>query len=178
MSGLLRKENLELPNVTLPRLSSLPRNPKGWNTSEMTIRSEGWSGALDLRQREPAGDPPASWMGTRPEWAVNWALKRTGLEEGSDFIFEAMLPGVGTSYYSTVDFLIYGADIGIEVQGTFWHYGLGTDKEFHDFMRVSLFAEQGVKIIFIDEEDCLADPEYYVKQALQGIDHSDLLGGQ
>lgn len=127
-----------------------------------------------MKSQEPAGDPPEDWTGTRPEWAIWWALERLGYSAEDDFVYQAKLPGVGSSYYSTVDFLIHSVNIGIEVQGRYWHYGVGSDKEYHDTMRATLFAAQGITIIFIDEQDCLDDPMYYVQEALEGNDHSDI----
>lgn len=166
------KTKIKLPSVSLPKMSRGTRNPKGWAASEVNIRGRGWFGTSSMRKPEPAGDPPSEWTGTRPEWAIYWALSTIGLDPGSDFTYAARLPGVGTSYYSTVDFLLHDYDIGIEVQGSYWHMGQGSERIFHDELRAVLFASQGMKVVFIDEEDCLEDPIYYVKQAIEGTDHS------
>jgi hypothetical protein len=131
-----------------------------------------------MQRQEPAGDPPADWPGTRPEWAVQWGLTRNGLVDGLDYTYQARLPGVGSSYYSTVDFLIETYSIAIEVQGKYWHMGQGSDKIFNDMFRVSAYARQGIKVIFIDEPDALEDPAYFVKEALEGNDHSHVSTGK
>lgn len=172
-------EPIRVPNIRLPRTVSVPRNPKGWGTTRISLRARGIPATRGIyRPQEPAGDPPPAWqarypVGTRPEWAVYWALQyRLGLEEGQDFYYQAKLPGVGSTYYSTVDFLVPDYSIGIEVQGKFWHYGQGTEKVFKDLFRVQAFAGQGFKVIFIDEPDALSNPVYYVEEALRGVDHS------
>lgn len=172
------KTTISLPQVRIPSGSTGTRNPAGWSSQLRGIRGRGFPGAADLQEQEPAGDPPPEWRGTRPEWAVQWALTRIGLTDGLDFTFLARLPGVGSSYYSTVDFLIIDYNIGIEVQGKYWHYGQGSDKIMSDLFRISAFAGQGVKIIFIDEPDALADPIYFVKEALEGNDHSHVITGR
>lgn len=170
--GESSKQTVALPNVKIPRGASGTRNPPGWGSLNVRIRGQGFPGALNLKPIEPAGNPPNTWPGTRPEWAVQWGLEHSGLVDGRDFVYQARLPGVGAGYYSTVDFLIYTFGIGIEVQGKYWHYGQGSQKIFTDLFRVSAFASQGIQVIFIDEIDALTDPTYYVKEALLGNDHS------
>jgi hypothetical protein len=167
-------------DVTLPqvRVPSGSRNPSGWGPLSQGTRTRGLPGANTLRIQEPAGEPPADWPGTRPEWAVQWGLQKNGLVDGLDFTYQARLPGVGSSYYSTIDFLVNDYFIGIEVQGKFWHYGQGSDKIMTDIFRVSAYAGQGIKVIFIDEPDALADPAFYVREALAGIDHSHVVTGR
>ena len=167
-----RKLRTPLPSVKLPRIRSGTRNPPGWGQLNQGTRGRGHPLASDMKQPEPAGDPPADWTGTRPEWAVYWGLENNGLTEGLDFTYQARLPGVGAGYYSQVDFLMDSYNIGIEVQGKYWHYGQGTQKVATDMFREQLFAGQGIQIIFIDEEDALTDPKYFVSEALKGVDHS------
>lgn len=170
----MSSSNVKLPSVRLPKLTSVPRNPRGWNTSEIAIRSRGLTGANKLKRQEPAGDPPSNWTGTRPEWAIYWALTKKGLNDGVDFGFRSNLPGVEAGYYSQIDFYVYASAVGIEVQGTFWHMGVGTEKQYNDLLRKALFAQQGVNVIFIDEVDALSDPLFYVEEALEGNDHSEI----
>lgn len=168
------KTKVTLPSVKMPTVAKGTRNPKGWAATEVSIRGRGWFGAGALKRKEPAGNPPVEWTGTRPEWAIYWALGSIGLDPNSDFTYAARLPGVGTSYYSTVDFLMHDYDIGIEVQGSYWHMGQGSERIFHDELRAVLFASQGMKVIFIDEQDCLDDPIFFTKEALEGVDHSSV----
>lgn len=168
------KLDITLPQQRIPKSITGTKNPPGWGSINVSLRTAGFKGAGKLRREEPAGDPPPDWPGTRPEWAVQYGLIRNGLQDGLDFTYQARLPGVGAGYYSTVDFLIPDYTIGIEVQGKYWHYGQGSNKIYTDMFRVSAFAGQGIKIIFIDEPDALSDPVYYVKEALRGNDHSHI----
>ena len=177
MSGST-KTSIKLPQVKMPRVARGSRNPPGWGSTEVSIRGRGFPGAAQFRPIEPAGDPPPEWTGTRPEWAIWWGLTKTGLQPGLDFTYLARLPGVGSGYYSTIDFLVPSYGIGIEVQGKYWHYGQGSDKIFKDMFRVNAFAGQGIKVIFIDEPDALTDPIYFVREALQGNDHSHVQTGR
>lgn len=167
---------VKIPSQSLPRLTSVPKNPKGWGTTEISIRGSGIPGANDLAVREPAGDPPEDWDGTRPEWAVYWGLLQLGMHEGEDFAYRPGIQSIGISYYSTLDFVIPDYHIAIEVQGEFWHYEQGSDRIFHDMQRASLLYDQGFTLIFIDGKNALEDPEFYVREALQGRDHSQLAG--
>src|SRR5690606_5291091 len=111
----------------------------------------GFPGAIDLSEREPAGDPPQWWPGTRPEWAVYWGLLQNGRDpQKGDFIYRAMMPSVGSSYYSTTDFLLNREKIAIEIQGEYWHYAQGPEKLYHDRQRMVLFESMGWTTIFID----------------------------
>lgn len=166
------KTNIRLPSVSIPRGATGSRNPPGWGATEINLRGAGAAGVSNLRKPEPAGDPPPEFTGTRPEWAIWWALEKLGKLPGEDFSYEARQPGVGASGQAQVDFLIHSVSIAIEVQGRFWHYGQGSKKVTNDILRVSEFARQGIKVIFIDEPDALSDPIYYVKEALEGNDHS------
>jgi hypothetical protein len=188
MSGVRRTKTtltIPLPNIPLPRRTAVPRNPKGWGTTRISLRARGLAGlGSTFHQPEPAGDPDPAWQaqypaGTRPEWAVYWALsKPLHMIPGLDFYYQARLPGVGASYYSTVDFLIPDFNTGIEVQGKFWHYGQGSQKIFKDVFRVQAFAGQGIKVIFIDEPDALSNPTYFTEEALRGVDHSHVTSGR
>lgn len=170
------KLNIKLPQQRIPSGS---RSPRGWGKITQGIRARGATQlAGSMQRQEPAGDPPDDWTGTRPEWAIQWGLMKNGLTDGLDFTYLARLPGVGSSYYSTVDFLVESYNIAIEVQGKYWHYGQGSDKIMKDLFRVAAYQGQGIKVIFIDEPDALSDPVYFVREALEGNDHSHVVTGR
>ena len=175
--------SVKMPRVRVPNIPSGTRNPPGWGTSSISLKAAGLAGASSLRLSEPAGEPPLWWQlqhpsGTKPEWAVYWGLQKNGKLDGQDFIYQAHIPGTGNSRFINVDFLIPDNYIAIEVQGKFWHLGQGTRKIGSDVLRIESLAAQGVKVVFIDEPDALADPIYYVREALQGNDHSHVATGK
>jgi hypothetical protein len=167
-----RSTKIKLPKVRVPSLTTRRKNPRGWSQEPLTLRERGLPQATRFTREEPAGDPPPSWPGTRPEWAIFWALTAMGRSPGVDFEYIARTPGAYQSYYSTVDFLLIPENIGIEVQGLFWHYGQGNDKILKDAFRQANFQAGGIKVIYIDEDHAQADPLYYVREALAGRDHS------
>lgn len=175
-----KSTRLRLPQVPLPRLGQPPRNPPGWGRATVSLNPRKHPAFNAFRDdREPAGDPPPWWLarypaGTKPEWAVWWGLTANDLEPDLDFTFQGNLPGAGVNYLTTTDYLVPFAAIAIEVQGSFWHYGQGSDKQFHDQMRAAALAKAGYQAIFIDEEDALSRPKHITAEALAGRDHSRL----
>lgn len=163
---------VKLPSASLPRMPGTPRNPAGYGVTEISLRAAGLPGAASLKTMEPAGDPPDWWEGTRPEWAVAWALEKLGYEEGYDWMYRFNVAGIGASYFSQFDFVIFDMFIAIEVQGEFWHYAQGSEKIANDSIRRTLAASHNYILVFIDEDDVLLRPEYLVEEALRGIDHS------
>lgn len=162
------------PRARRPRLPRIPgvKAPDWWNVSEAAIKSYGLRELRGREEREPAGDPPPDWPGTRPEWAVWWALTVLGLEPDVDFQYRARLPELEARRYGEVDFLIWHAGVAIEIQGEFWHYGVGRDRQAADALRRALVESAGLRLVAIDEGDALADPIYYTREALEGRDHS------
>lgn len=161
-----------MAGLKLPRLST-PRAPKGYSIKDITLSTKPLTKLNTTKTaQEPAGDPPGDWPGTRPEWAVYWGLQANGLQPNLDFYYQSRTPGVEVSYYSTLDFTIPAYQLGIEVQGTFWHYGQGTAKIQSDVLRRAAYAGIGITVIFIDEPDALRDPKYYTEEALHYRDHS------
>jgi hypothetical protein len=78
-----------------------------------------------------------------------------------------------------LDFLFTNPpDLAINVQGEYYHYGLGATFVQNDIIIRAQLAGQGINLIFIDESDILDDVDYYVKQALSYRDHSQLGGGR
>lgn len=117
-------------------------------------------------------DPPLTWQGSLPEWAVYWAHLVLKRKPGQDFEYQYVLdPGM------ILDFYEYDLQIGIEVQGLYWHYMLGGWKLEDDLQRKISAEARGLTLIFIDEDDALDSPIYYVREALQGRDHSRVTRG-
>lgn len=152
----------------------MPRNPPGYGKTEINIRARGFLGSESFVQRKPAGEPPESWPGTEPEWAIKWGLEQLGLELDKDFYFQANITGIASHYFSQVDFMIPRYSIAIEVQGEFWHYGLGHERLERDEFRRIQIQGLGYTLIFVDEKDAIERPKFLAEQALMGIDHSRL----
>lgn len=112
-------------------------------------------------------------MATLPEWYIYWALVRLGKKPGVDFSYRAETGfSQGLSGQTQLDFeILDGSDVAIEVQGTFYHYGMGSAKLIQDRVRAGELANQWT-VIDIDEDDALRNPIYYVSEALLGHDHS------
>lgn len=130
------------------------------------------------------GEPP-DWfrrmhggVGPETEWMVWWALERLGKKHGVDFEYQA--PAFGGRQYlggAVVDFLLKDIGIGINPVGLFWHYYRGYSKLSKDRLLNDQLLQQGIRVIYIDEDDLRRDALFYVADALRGIDHSRIAKG-
>ena len=124
---------------------------------------------------------PSDWPGSVPEYLVYVSLiTRQGKIEGVDFSYQSPLMGGRLDKGGVViDFLFNNPpDLAINVQGEYYHYGLGATFMQNDIIIRAQMAGQGINLIFIDESDILEDVDYYVRQALNYRDHSQLGGGR
>ena len=162
---------------------SLPRRPRLPKVERPPIFTVAWAGLaqatapaenITFVPPQPATGPFAVGLATKPEWYVNWGLQRNGKKNGLDYNYRGevkFLPSLATA--TQLDFtMIDGSQIAIEVQGVHWHYELGFDKIAQDRIRRTELVSAGWQVIQIDEDDALRDPEYYVREALSGRDHS------
>jgi hypothetical protein len=121
---------------------------------------------------KPNSGPMA--IATLPEWYVFWALTvRLKKEQGVDFSYRSETGyNQGLSGSTQLDFEMHdGSGIAMEIQGDFFHYQQGTAKIVIDQVRAGYLSSQWT-VINLDEDDVLRDPEYYVREALEGRDHS------
>ena len=127
----------------------------------------------------------AAFPGTLPELLVYNALIELGKVEGIDFTFQSSLLGGRQERGGLIiDFLI-SPDLAISVLGTYFHYFLGGGTGGNDLLTREILAKQGTTLIFIDEHDLVFGEEntwprnarYYVSEALQYRDHSDMTTG-
>lgn len=117
--------------------------------------------------QQPFPDPPDTWMGTLPEWAIYWAHTVLGRREYQDFQYQYSFDG------STIfDFFEFDERIAIEVQGLYWHYEFQGHDLSADILRKIRVETSGLTLIFIDEDDALTDPVFYLREALAERDHS------
>ena len=123
---------------------------------------------------------PSDWPGSVPEFLVYASLIKQGKVEGVDFNYQSALMGGRLDKGGVVlDFIFSDPpDLTINVQGEYYHYGLGATFIQNDLIVRQQMAGQGINLIFIDESDVLEDVDYYVRQALNYRDHSQLGGGR
>lgn len=144
------------------------------------IRTRGPKG-LDLEGKHDKasgpGNPPDWFIGSLPEWYVYWALLRLGKKPNQDFEYQAArLGGRKELGGAVLDFLV-SPNIGINVQGIYFHYEQGAGKIAFDRAQVIHLSQKGIKLVFIDEDQLVKDATGsaaidLVKLALQGIDRS------
>ena len=103
-----------------------------------------------------------------------------GFQPGVDFSYQSALMGGRLDKGGVVlDFVFTDPpDLAINVQGEYYHYGLGATYIQNDIIIRQQMAGQGINLIFIDENDVLEDVDYYVREALNYKDHSRLGGGR
>lgn len=126
-------------------------------------RGTGTGGAI-----HPYPEPPVTWPGTRPEWAVNWAHLAIGLKPDQDFAYQYGLGDQG----AVLDFFELDIQVGINIQGLFWHYGMGAAKVASDREQQIRIESLGIPLIFIDEDNALDNPIFFLREARAGRDHS------
>ena len=125
-----------------------------------------------------AADPNSKEAGSESEIAVFNALLRLGKRPGVDFTFQSKHFGGRVDKGGRIlDFEIYEPPLGINVQGVYYHYEKGSAIIQSDIQTRAFLASMGITLIFIDEDDALEDAGYYVREALQGKDHSRLGAG-
>jgi len=164
-------------DIRLPRRPSLPK------VERAPIFTRAWAGLADATRAaenitgpppQPESGPYAKGVATKPEWYVKWGLDRNDKIEGVDYDYRGeveLISSLATA--AQLDFTMTdGSQIAIEVQGIHWHYELGFNKIAQDEVRRTELITSGWHVIQIDEDDALRDPEYYVREALAGRDHS------
>jgi len=110
------------------------------------------------------------FLGTLPEQKIFNALITLGYE--GKFEFQSGQFGGRTQRGGLVfDFYIPELRISINCQGIYWHYtreGGGARDKIQRLQAES----NGIRLIYIDEDDANRNAVWYVKEALRGIDHS------
>ena len=119
---------------------------------------------------------PSTWEGSGPEWITYVVLQQLGKIPDEDFTYQSPLMGGRLDKGgSVVDFMFKDPpDLAINVQGNYYHYGMGTETATRDILARVQLASIGVILIFIDEDRLEDDPFYYVREALRYRDHSRL----
>lgn len=118
-------------------------------------------------------EPPEWWPGSRPEYYVYWALLSLGKRIDVDFTYQSpQMGGRLAKGGAVIDFLfINPPNLGINVSSRYYHYRT-TPQRMRGQMQRAQLEGYGIRLIFIDEEDALSDPRWYVREALEFRDHS------
>ena len=119
---------------------------------------------------------PAGWEGSLPEYVAYQAFARAGKVPGTDFTYQSPLQGGRMEKGGQVlDFLFHDPpDLAVNIQGVYYHYQFGVESLARDKIGREQMLGSGISIIFIDEDDLMADPDYYAQEALNYRDHSRL----
>ena len=119
---------------------------------------------------------PAGFQGSELEYIVWHVLILVGKTPGVDFTHQSGFFGGRLQLGGAiVDFLFEDPPgLAINVQGQFFHYERGRSVFQRDVRLREILATRGVTLIFIDEDDLLADPIFYIREALAFRDHSRL----
>ena len=122
---------------------------------------------------------PPDWEGSLPEYLAFTALIKLGKDPGVDFTYQSpLMGGRMTKGGAIIDFeFINPPDLAVNVQGVYYHYEFGVEQKARDIITRAQMAGQGVTLVFIDEDDIMQDPEYYVREALNYRDHSRMARG-
>ena len=117
---------------------------------------------------------PVGWEGSLPEYIAYTECVRAGKVPGIDFSYQApLLGGRMTKGGIVLDFEFNNPpDLAVNIQGVYYHYEFGIEQKARDIMAKAQMAGQGITLIFIDEDDLLEDPSYYIDEALNYRDHS------
>ena len=110
-------------------------------------------------------------MMTTPERAIYNALLRLGYKDGEDFFPQAkMLGGRSVRGGLVADFKIPSLGLVIRIQGEYWHSRSDT-KARDELQKISLTSSNWT-VIDIMAADALANPIYYIKEAIRGVSHA------
>jgi hypothetical protein len=127
-------------------------------------------------RQDPIPPPPPEWRGTLPEWRIYAAFLLLGLRDGEDFVYLYDF-GLPDDPVNQVDFFVPAILLAIEIQGLYWHYVFGGFQPTNDRERRVYLESLGYTVVFIDEDAAIRDPVYYLREALQGRDHSRFAQG-
>ena len=125
-------------------------------------------------QRRSIPEKPADFSGSMPEYVVYNQLLRFGLKPNQDFQFQARFGGGKIERGGMViDFLFSNPPgLAINVQGVYYHYEQGSANIANDLLAREILAGQGISLIFLDDDDIMANPTFYVREALNFKDSS------
>jgi len=118
---------------------------------------------------------PENFVGTAPEFAVFQALNRLGFRDRFEFQ-SSKFGGRAVRGGLVADFFIGELGLIINVQGEYWHFGRPGQVAV-DLIQRQQIVSSGLNVVYLDEDDVLANALFFVSDALRGIDHSKLTRG-
>ena len=130
-----------------------------------------------FRAVEPLPQPPEGFMGSWPEFVCYREIRNQGYVPNLDFNFQSNFLGGRLELGGiVVDFVFHRPPgLAIEVNGRYYHYDRpSSGQDARDIYKRAQMAGLGYTLIFIDDLSLLTDPSYYVSEALQYRDHSEL----
>jgi hypothetical protein len=166
-----QRERGRAPTIGRLRSSALYRGGVPYVPFRRGRSRRGGPSAAEFTQ--PFPDPPDTWMGTLPEWAIFWAHGVLGRKEYQDFQFQYSFDG-----QTIFDFFEFDERIAIEVMGLYWHYEFQDNNIANDILRKIRVESVGMTLIFVDEDHALTDPVFYLREALAQRDHSRAATGK
>jgi hypothetical protein len=118
-------------------------------------------------------------LGSAVERLVYEALVKIGLVPGVDFTWQsAFFGGRLDKGGLIIDFLFENPPgLAFSVLGRYWHYERGPEQRAIDLLQRVQMAGQGITLIFLDEDDVIADADSVVRAALNFEDRSELARG-
>ena len=107
---------------------------------------------------------------TLPEYNIARTLDKMGLayEFQTSFMGGRYIAGGAIS-----DFYLPGYSLVITVLGTYWHST--PEVRAKDKLQSIALLSRGITTIGIDEADANKNPQYFISEAIRGIDHSQLV---
>lgn len=99
-----------------------------------------------------------------------WALNRLGFEGRFDFQ-SAFMGGRLERGGAVADFFISDLNLILSVQSDYWHYGSSGKIASDKAQRIALEG-LGITVIWIQEEDVLKNPMFYVREAVNFREHT------
>ena len=122
------------------------------------------------KPKPPYGDPPPGFTGSGAEWAAMWALDKLQIEYIYQYVFQGGRSEAGGQVF---DFAIPDRLIVIRIQGIYFHYERGLDEiSRDDLLKIAAESSGLWTVIDVDEDDVLADPLFFMKEATEYRDHS------
>ena len=118
---------------------------------------------------------PENFVGTAPEFAVFQALNRLGFRDRFEFQ-SSKFGGRAVRGGLVADFFIPSLGLIINVQGEYWHFGRPGQVAI-DLLQRQQIVSSGLNVVYIDEDDAMQNADFFVSEALRGIDHSKLTRG-